>query len=977
MTDTLSLTNNTSSKKFEKDIHKRTIYVNAHFDRTNEFIVFDLDQKKSGYDIYDNIKDLYIQKIFGRMFYSDYRDKQYPFFPAFLHFYSSVYYNHSDRTDYKVQENETPVTVSEEKTKAALIAALTRNLNANSNYVQRTMMQELKKSEDSTSEIVSTKVEDLSIEDELNIQSSIDQLVNDFKNTLTTMLNDKKIQFNIKKKIKTSVKIPYKLQCSTYLFDTGEVAGDNDNETYIEIECTGILSQIMSALQPSLDYCKETVRKIKLYRMFGVPESERTYKINKSTKDWEPFEHQWTMFAISMRLNRMANLSQMGTGKTPATIMNIDQRIIDGTVKAGKVLYITPAATMNGLVEHFRTYAPHLKTLIIDGSYMDRFEKIMRNDVDVKIINFEAFTMSTEINKTDKDNKPLKDEKGDPITVTLKFSDVVSCVDWNLVVIDECHKIKNPDAIRTGNIIDAFLEVPYKIIMSGTIGANKLNDVHCPYIFLNGAKTFNSVLTHKDDKSKRYSYGELYGSFLRSYFDKSGWGYKPKRGTIEELRALMETCSIRFEKSECMNLPDKVYEIRLVELSDKQQKLYNDLETYLIADMIDKAGDKEKISVTHILALNMKLAEAANGWIYDKSGYPLKFAENPKIDAVLEAIDDADDGEAKFVIWSQFKQDMTMLRNAIAKEYGDDTVEVIDGSVNFDRRFKIQQKFNDKTSRLRFVVCNVLAAGTGIDLIGASYEIYYSNSFRKVERSQSEDRCHRPGMQNKLTIIDIVAKNTIDEKVIHALKSNKAMNVALTENLGFDPNMLNLDTTEEEAVVNGNSNASVQNINNNRKHNKQKRSECVLAAIATASKDNVSIDVVREDAIALEGKAWASGYNMDNMLQLMRKYDGDQIADDYTAFLNQYIRRIEQIVDVDERLEELKKIALNMENISIPTSGKGFLHVNYMTVHMSHIVYYEDGWIYDGNETKKIEVGRWIAKQGDLSGQVMWRGEIV
>jgi SNF2 family DNA or RNA helicase len=708
-----------------------------------------------------------------------------------------------------------------------------------------------------------TEISSLTYEDEINISAEIESLVTDFKSKIESLLSNKNIQFAIKKKIKTNTKIPYTVKNSVYIFYLEE------ENLFIEISFSHELSQIFLLLQPTLDHLKEITRKIKFYRMFGVPAEEKTYKPNTSVKNWSPYDHQWTMWAIKNLLPKMANLSQMGTGKTLATIMTIDSHLQEGKTRKGKILYIAPAATLNGLkYTHFGQYAPHLSTSIIDGPFMVRVQKIMDSTVDVKLINFEAFTMSTEIQKTDSaGNGLMKDEvkvikkrneygmeyteevktgKKIPDTNTLKFSDVVSCIDWDLVIIDECHKIKNPDAQRTGNIIDCFKEVPHKIIMSGTVAANKLHDVYCPFIFLNGAKTFSSVLTHRGDASKLLTYGELYGSFLRSYFDRSGFGYTPKRKTIETLKTMIETCSIRFEKSECMNLPDKVYELRLVDLSDKQLKLYNDLKTKLTAELTsgisDKFGDDEKkISVTAMIALNMKLAEAANGWIYDNNGYPIQFAENPKLDAMLECIDDADDGETKFIIWSQFKQDMKMLRDAIAKEYGQDSVAIIDGGVNFKERYRLQEKFNKKEDKLRFVVCNVLAAGTGIDLIGASYEIYFSNSFHKVERSQSEDRAHRPGMQNKLTIIDIVARQTIDEKVIDALKSNKAMNAALTENLGFDPSLLNIkdgDATnninDEPAVINenGNGNGNGKNKDDIFKNNSVLKDCCILSVIS-------------------------------------------------------------------------------------------------------------------------------------------------
>ena len=421
-----------------------------------------------------------------------------------------------------------------------------------------------------------------------------------------------------------------------------------------------------------------------------------------------------------------------------------------------------------------------------------------------------------------------------------------------------------------------------------------------------------------------------------------------------------------------MNLPDKVYEVKLIELSEKQLKAYRELEVFLRTEIEDKLGRGETVSVLSVLALNMKLAEAANGWFYDKNGVPILFPENPKVDAVMECIDDADDGASKFVIWSQFKQDMRMLRDEISKQYGPDTVRVIDGSVYFEERHRIQTRFNDKKDTLRFVICNVLAAGTGIDLIGASYEIYFSNSFRKVERSQSEDRCHRPGMQNKLTIIDIIAKDTVDEKVIAALQTNKNMNVALTENLGFDPRIiLNMENlSEEEAVIKQNGNGS------KRKHHRQRKDECLLSAIAMAS--NTDIEIIRDEAAKLtNGEEWASWVrngNHETIVKLMRKFLGDGIAEQYEKYKNKY-KHVNELED-KERVEAFKKIKLDMTHINIPTAGRGFIIINVINAGAAHIVYYENGWIYDSALSDKKTVGSWTASLGDVDAYVAWVGEL-
>jgi len=959
--------------------NNKTMYLEAYFNKDNEeFLKFtfakDENNKPRYEDFYNSDKHKVLVKMFGRMCYTEYGEELYPFFPAYLKFYSASSYVHEDEIKLIDNINTIEVAVPADKVKSALLNALQKQLSVNSTNVKNSIISQLKSTENVSDGIFENNIQDLSFDDSVNIISSIDQMVIEFKNKLNALLKEQKIDFNIKKQIKTNNKKEKVFKHSIYTFKNIEY---NNELINVEIECNGILSEIMRLLQPSLDYMKESVRLIKTYRMFGIPEAEKTYKINTSVKDWKPYDHQWTMWKVSLRLKKFANLSQMGTGKTPATVMTIDTRINEEkTCRKGKVLYIAPAATLIQLQNTFASYAPHLSTIIVDGSYYERMQKIMLNDVDVKFINYEAFAMKTK----------LKNDNSED--VELKFADIVKCIDWDFVIIDEVHKIKNPTAERTGNIIDAFLEVPYKIIMSGTIAANKLYDIECPFIFLNGAKTFNSILTHRTDTSKLLTYGELDGQFKSQYFKKDGWSYKPLNGATEELRTLMETCALRFEKSECMNLPEKTYEIRLVELSPGQQKLYDDLKNKLEAELDERIGKGEKISVTHILALNMKLAEAANGWIYDSYGNAINFPSNPKIDETLEAIDDADDGECKFLIWSQFRQDLHLLKQNISKLYGPESVAIIDGSVPFTKRFQIQNEFNDKNNKLRFLVGHVVAAGTGLDLIGASYEIYFSNSFRKVERSQSEDRAHRPGMQNKLTIIDIVAKNTIDEKVIAALKTNKAMSAALTENLGFDPKLLSKENIDDHITYNNANDDSedaviINNVNSSTKFETPRKNECFLASVAMASKS--SIEDVRNYSIELGEANWGESYevySLDVAEKVMLKYCGEFVTSQYKEFVDKTYRPYKIIVYIedDEKIkaqqETLKKIILNMQEVKVPTSGRGFLSVHFVEMNKRHMVYYENGWIWDPALTDKKEVGKWQGMIGDLDGRIIWCGVI-
>ena len=186
--------------------------------------------------------------------------------------------------------------------------------------------------------------------------------------------------------------------------------------------------------------------------------------------------------------------------------------------------------------------------------------------------------------------------------------------------------------------------------MSGTINANKLHDIHVPFVHLNKAVQFNSVHRHRN--GKEMSLGDLHGEFKSGYFNTYGRAFVPKSGAIAELREKLEEVSVRFEKKECLTLPDKVYMSEELEMSAKQRQLYNLLRNTIIADLNDIHERGGRVTTQHILAKLTKLAEAANGWLYNDRHEVIELPWNPKLDRLKELVSDIDLDTQKVVVWS-------------------------------------------------------------------------------------------------------------------------------------------------------------------------------------------------------------------------------------------------------------------------------------------------------------------------------------
>ena len=127
--------------------------------------------------------------------------------------------------------------------------------------------------------------------------------------------------------------------------------------------------------------------------------------------------------------------------------------------------------------------------------------------------------------------------------------------------------------------------------------------------------------------------------------------------------------------------------------------------------------------------------------------------------------------QGKIIIWANYRQNILEIVETLQGLFGADSVASYFGDTSADERERAIKEFQDPESPLRFFVGNTQTGGYGITLTEAQNVIYYSNSFDLEKRLQSEDRAHRIGQVNKVTYVDLVAKDTIDEKIVAALRN--------------------------------------------------------------------------------------------------------------------------------------------------------------------------------------------------------------
>ena len=158
----------------------------------------------------------------------------------------------------------------------------------------------------------------------------------------------------------------------------------------------------------------------------------------------------------------------------------------------------------------------------------------------------------------------------------------------------------------------------------------------------------------------------------------------------------------------------------------------------------------------------------------------LRHLKNNRMDALIQLLEETD---GKVIIWANYREDIKNIVEKLKKAYGDASTVEYHGGVDPTLRQDNIALFQEKNGPTRYFVGNAQTGGYGITLTAANTVIYYSNNYDLEKRLQSEDRAHRIGQTGSVTYVDLIAENTIDERIVKALR--KKINIA-NEIMGED-----------------------------------------------------------------------------------------------------------------------------------------------------------------------------------------------
>ena len=214
-----------------------------------------------------------------------------------------------------------------------------------------------------------------------------------------------------------------------------------------------------------------------------------------------------------------------------------------------------------------------------------------------------------------------------------------------------------------------------------------------------------------------------------------------------------------------------------VELSAEQRQVYESLKRDSLAQINDST-----LTCDNVLTMYLRLQQVVAGMIpcpETNNWIPLiDDTKNPKFLKVLEIIERNRD--VKYTIWCKFRWEIETLSELISETY-DCPVGSYHGGLTPQEKTQVIDDF--RGDNCNFLVASQQVGGTGLTLTECHTVIYLSNTFSTTERSQSEDRFHRIGQDNKVTYVDIVAKNTVDERILDVLKKKKDLSTHIVDTI--------------------------------------------------------------------------------------------------------------------------------------------------------------------------------------------------
>ena len=457
----------------------------------------------------------------------------------------------------------------------------------------------------------------------------------------------------------------------------------------------------------------------------------------------KPYKHQLDALEISWNKEVYAYFMEMGTGKTKVLIDNMSMLYDKGKIDGA--LIIAPKGVVGTwykqeLPTHLVDHVENV-TILWQPSISKKQEEKLKS----------LFEIETALHILIMNVEALSTQKG------VDFATKFLSSHRTLMAIDESTTIKNPKAKRTKNILRLSKLAKYRRILTGSPVTKNPLDLYSQCEFLDPFCL---------DFASYYAFRNRYAEMKTANFYGRSVQIVARFRHLDELAEKLKPFSFRVLKEDCLDLPEKTFMKRVVELTKEQKELYTQMKKMALA-MLNGKVVTTKTALTQI----MRLQQITCGHFTADDG-TMQDIKNNRVDELMDVLDEI---EGKVVIWAHYQYDVKKIIKEIQKVHGPGSVVDYYGLTPKDIRQNNIEKFQNDDS-VKYFVGTPATGGYGITLTAASNMIYYSNGYDLEKRLQSQDRIHRIGQKKPVTYIDLIAEDTVDNRIVKALR--KKINIA-------------------------------------------------------------------------------------------------------------------------------------------------------------------------------------------------------
>jgi SNF2 family DNA or RNA helicase len=459
-----------------------------------------------------------------------------------------------------------------------------------------------------------------------------------------------------------------------------------------------------------------------------------------------PFNHQILAFNIGMTLPASGQLLEQGTGKTAIAIAIMGARYLRKEVK--KVLVIAPKNAVSvwagnkkmsipGQIDQFAAFPYDVESFL--GNINKRAQKLLAwqpsEVLQIAVWNFEG----------------IREEVGKK-----------AILQWNpdMIIIDEAQRIGNPSAKQSKTAYYIGDRTKYRLALTGTPVRNS------PLDFFGIMRFVNPDIFGKSVTAFRARYAHTYP------LPNGGMIIKPREDMLGELVEKAHSCSFRASKRDCLDLPPVLHQKITCELEPEARRIYNQMKKQSVMELeAIKGKEPRNVFAANVLARAEKLAQIAGGYTKDPDGKWIQVSK-AKINATRETVTELVELGKKVIIFAIHVAELDGIERMLTQEKID--FVHLRGGVKDDERDEAKYRFQNDPKCMVFVG-QTHASGLGIDLFASHYVLYYSKNYSYEDFDQSLSRADRNGQTEQVTLIHMVAENTIDERVTQAVQDKGNM----------------------------------------------------------------------------------------------------------------------------------------------------------------------------------------------------------